>query len=291
MSSPLDIEAGRQGHDRLGFTLAMALAFHAALILGVAFDFEPPKAGTQSSRLEITLAQYSQEKSPDEADYLAQHNQEASGTLDEKQKLTTTEQAELEASQINEIYQQAQLDQSQLSERPILTTSGKSSFSAFSRAEDEQTQEDEGQDSELTPKVAKEIASIEAELDKLRQDYAKKPKVKRLTSVATKASPEARYLFEWEQKIELMGNHYYPKEARAAKIYGDLRLQVTIYPNGSLDKVTILRSSGHDILDQAAIKIVKRSAPFKPLPAEIIKDADRLEIIRTWQFQRNFVTH
>lgn len=267
----------------------MALAFHAALILGVGFDYEAIAAGKQSSRLEITLAQYNQSSSPEEADFIAQHNQTASGTLTEKQKLTTTDLTPLESSHINAINQE-QKQQSQLGKRPLVTTTEQSDFSIVSDSNNETLETQASKDQQHKPKLAREIASIEAELDKLRQDYAKGPKTKRITSVATKASPEARYLFEWEQRIEQIGNHYYPAEARARKIYGDLRLKVTIHPNGSLDKVVILRSSGHKLLDQAAIDIVKRSAPFKPLPADMMANADRLEIIRTWQFQRNFVT-
>ena len=47
------------------------------------------------------------------------------------------------------------------------------------------------------------------------------------------------------------------------------------------------KSSGHKLLDDAAIRIVKLSAPFAPFPAEIRKETDILDIIRTWQFRNN----
>jgi len=46
----------------------------------------------------------------------------------------------------------------------------------------------------------------------------------------------------------------------------------------------IPRSSGHRILDAAAVRIVKLAAPFAPLSADIRKDTDILVITRTWTF-------
>jgi len=60
---------------------------------------------------------------------------------------------------------------------------------------------------------------------------------------------------------------------------------VAINPNGTIHSVEILESSGHRILDQAAVQIVHLAAPFQSFPPEIRREYDRLEIIRTWQFE------
>jgi protein TonB len=49
----------------------------------------------------------------------------------------------------------------------------------------------------------------------------------------------------------------------------------------------ILESSGKQVLDDAAVRIVRRSAPFAPFTEEMKRDIDLLEIIRTWQFKGN----
>jgi protein TonB len=49
----------------------------------------------------------------------------------------------------------------------------------------------------------------------------------------------------------------------------------------------VVRSSGHDVLDQAAVRIVQLAAPFAPFPPDIAAETDVLDITRTWQFQRN----
>ena len=51
-----------------------------------------------------------------------------------------------------------------------------------------------------------------------------------------------------------------------------------------MDDFRIMESSGSQILDEAAKKIVRLAAPFEPLPEEISFDTDILEIVRTWRF-------
>ena len=52
-------------------------------------------------------------------------------------------------------------------------------------------------------------------------------------------------------------------------------------PDGSLKQVKVLDSSGHKILDEAAVRIVKLAAPYTPFPEEMRREVDVLEIIRT----------
>lgn len=68
--------------DRLGFTLFLAALIHLALILGVGFTMVEPKQ--ISKTLEITLATFKSEKKPEKADFLAQDNQQGSGTWTRK---------------------------------------------------------------------------------------------------------------------------------------------------------------------------------------------------------------
>ena len=84
-----------------------------------------------------------------------------------------------------------------------------------------------------------------------------------------------------------MGNLNYPQQARQNKLYGSLRLMVAVTPDGSLKEVVLLETSGHKVLDDAAINIVRLAAPFAPFPDELRQTTDVLEIIRTWQFRKN----
>ena len=90
---------------------------------------------------------------------------------------------------------------------------------------------------------------------------------------------------KWINKVVFVGNRNFPKEALSQKIFGSLRLATTLKPNGTIHSVEILQSSGHSVLDNAALQIVHLASPFPPFPPEIRKDTDQLEIIRTWNFE------
>ena len=95
------------------------------------------------------------------------------------------------------------------------------------------------------------------------------------------------YLNSWERKVEKIGNLNYPQEAKRKKLYGSLLLLASILPNGNLKEVRIVETSGHEVLDRAALSIVQMAAPFAPFPKEMEKEIDLLEIIRIWQFRKN----
>jgi protein TonB len=41
------------------------------------------------------------------------------------------------------------------------------------------------------------------------------------------------------------------------------------------------------VLDEAAMRIVRLAAPYSPFPEELRVTTDKLEIVRTWQFEQN----
>lgn len=97
----------------------------------------------------------------------------------------------------------------------------------------------------------------------------------------------ANYLESWRRKVERIGNLNYPEEAKEKRLYGSLVLHVAVRADGSLEGVRVLRSSGHQVLDEAAVRIVELAAPFAPFPDDIRAHHDVLDITRTWQFLRN----
>ena len=87
--------------DRLTFTVFLALAFHGILIFGVSFAPEKQRAAPHT--LEVTLSQHRSDDEPDEADFIAQSNQQGSGDLAEKQELTTTEQVDFADNKLDKV--------------------------------------------------------------------------------------------------------------------------------------------------------------------------------------------
>jgi len=133
--------------------------------------------------------------------------------------------------------------------------------------------------------LSAEIASLEADLSLDQQLYAKRTKVHRLTAASTLRDKGAWYKEAWRKKVERIGNLNYPDAARREGIHGSLRLLVSINRDGSLFEVLVLESSGQPLLDQAAQRIVRLAAPFAALTGDLA-EFDRLEIIRTWRFER-----
>lgn len=129
-----------------------------------------------------------------------------------------------------------------------------------------------------------EIARLEAELVEQQAAAARNSQVRRLSSGTPMSSEEALYLKQWEQKVERIGNLNYPEAAREQNLGGRLRLLVIINTDGNLLEAQLLTSSGHRVLDEAAIRILNLAAPFAPLPPAITAQAEVLEIIRTWRF-------
>ena len=96
----------------------------------------------------------------------------------------------------------------------------------------------------------------------------------------------AAYLDAWRRKVERIGNLNYPDEARRQRIYGSLRMLVVVDRNGAVQELRVLESSGHAMLDEAAMRIVRLAAPFAPFSGELAQNFDQVEIIRTWRFER-----
>ncbi|WP_250460213.1 energy transducer TonB [Microbulbifer litoralis] len=273
-------------HDRFVFALFVACAFHAMIIFGVAFA--APEGRQAPPTLEVTLAQHHTARAPEDADYLAQHNQQASGSAERPRELSTDRRAEIADTAIRKVNPLPQQRAARPADqrRQLVTTIGESPQQAPELpAEDKHSDEKRGDAPTDLPPSNPEIASLQARLDKIRQTIAQRPRVRRLTSVATKASADAAYLHDWRQKVEAVGNDNFPEEALQQQITGSLRMMVRLLPTGAVEKVVILDSSGEPVLDDAAQQIVRLAAPFAPFPAEIRKEADRLEIIRTWRFE------
>lgn len=276
--------------DRLTFTIFLAIALHAAVILGITFTYVQSRSTSQT--MEVTLAQHESDTKPEEADFLAQADQQGSGTLDEKALTTSPNESEFQDT----VAQETAPDDlpEPVAEvvpevSPVITASASTTRKA---PEDDETPVEPEETKPETPRKSLrqrslEIASLEARLDRKRQMYAKRPRIKRLTSLSTASSVDAYYLNSWRRKIESIGNLNYPQEASRRNIYGNLRLMVAIRPDGSLKEVELLESSGHQVLDEAAIRIVKLAAPFAPFPDKLRETTDLLEIIRTWQFRKN----
>ncbi|WP_312957923.1 energy transducer TonB [Stutzerimonas nitrititolerans] len=284
---PISANPGVRPADRLGFTLFIAAVVHAALILGIGFTLNEPSQ--LSKTLEITLSTFKSEEKPKEADFIAQDNQQGSGTLEHKASPKTTEQAPFQDTQIRKVTPAASPPPSNPVETPKTAVAtrkplpDKTPDKPQKNKPQPQTQPAPVFDSS---QLSAEIASLEAQLSKDRQEYAKRPRVSRQNTAATMRDISAWYRDEWRKKVERIGNLNYPDEARRQRIYGSLRMLVIVKSDGTVEELRVLESSGRPVLDEAAMRIVRLSAPFAPFSGELARNYDQVEIIRTWRFER-----
>lgn len=271
--------------ERFGFTFFMSACLHVIVIAGVGFSFMTESASTPA--IEITLAQYRSDIAPDEADFIAQENQIGSGSVDEAIAPATPFESMLYDEHIQEVQPIPTPAPSALQLEDIRILTSSDADEALRQQMDSQTPEDSPVLSEhSSPQdIAFAIASLQAQLDLQQQAYAKRPRRYTISSASTQQRHDALYLDNWRKRIELIGNQHYPEAARQNEIFGSLRMMVTLRPDGSVAEIRILQGSGHLILDQAAVDIVRLASPFDPFPGELRDNVDLLEIIRTWRFR------
>lgn len=106
----------------------------------------------------------------------------------------------------------------------------------------------------------------------------------RTVSAASHEARDAEYLARWRDRVEKFGTQYYQSRIKQAPLSGEVRILVSIGSKGQLLQAVIRQSSGQPSLDAMAMEILRKSAPFEPLPEAMRKDTDVLEIIRTWKF-------
>jgi protein TonB len=129
---------------------------------------------------------------------------------------------------------------------------------------------------------ARAMVRMEAEIARSIEEYNQRPKRKFL-GARVEEYRFAQYVEDWRHKVERIGNLNYPPAAKG-KLYGNLVLTVAIKNDGNLERVELNRSSGHKLLDDAALRIVRMAAPYAVFPDAIRRDTDIIEITRTWSF-------
>jgi len=278
--------------DRFSFTLFLALALHAIIVLGITFAPEEPRSSSQT--MEITLSQFDDETEPDKADFLAQTNQKGSGSKEEPVEMTSPNPSDVNQNKIEPVQPEppSRSEPVNRQEQTVVQTSAETQTSAPEpdKAEPEVDEPLPVREKKSLMERSLEIASLEARFDRQRQAYARKPRVMRVTAASTLKSSNAFYVRSWIDKVTRVGNINYPSEAERAKLSGRARILVSLRKDGTVKELAILESSGSSVLDDAAIRIVRMASPFAPFPDSMKEDVDELEIIRTWEFGKRGLT-
>ncbi|MBL3599879.1 MAG: energy transducer TonB [gamma proteobacterium endosymbiont of Lamellibrachia anaximandri] len=277
--------------DRLGITLFLAACLHALLILGVTFKFEdrkPPDHRQQSLEIMVVRQPKAPPEKEEKADFLAQVAQSGGGSEKTPKKPATEAivqpTPEPAPKQARSAPKMSQPQASPRAEKRLITQT-----KATIKLKTEQAQPEPKKRltaAQLLASKNLEIARLTADLEEKSQAYAKRTR-RKAVSASTREYKYSAYLESWRRKVERIGNLNYPDEAKRQRLYGNLVLHVAVKADGTIEQVRILHSSGHKLLDDAAIRIVRLAAPYSPFPNNIRKETDVLDITRTWQFLRS----
>jgi protein TonB len=279
--------APRTSNDPLLVALTVALAFHALVILGISFDIERAQPPAPERTLDITLVQPTPESEPVETpDFLAQQSQEGGGEETIRERRTSplgnpeaapnpTPALELERSGSEQPQPRRQPEVITAPEapqkrptpppEPVVEAPPRTSLS------------------QLLASTQLEIDRLTAELDRRTLSASQRDR-RKAVNASTQEYKYAAYLESWRRKVEKIGNLNYPEEAKRRKLHGNLLMLVSVRADGTVERISVRRSSGHSVLDDAAVRIVRLAAPFAPFPPEIREEVDVLDITRTWQF-------
>lgn len=274
-------------NDRFGISLFLAAIVHGLVILGIAFGVDLMPARYVPPSLDVTLVQTETHEAPEEAKFIAQANQQASGSTDEPNRptspVTSLDPRPHDGTAPMQIQAQSPV---QPAEEQVQTMTARRSD--YQVPTEEQTRQEqpvpERRGRELVDRSL-EIARLAAEISEREQRYAERPRRHYLSFSSAKSVIEADYFRAFKEKVERIGNLNYPDVALRRKLEGELILHVTINRDGKVVDIELGKSSGHQVLDDAARRIVRLSEPFAPFDREMRKAYDELVITRTWRFE------
>lgn len=262
--------------------IAIATLAHGVLL---SIHFGMPNV-EQASNKDTTIAVQISPSQVKEADFLAQQDQKGGGETEEKQRKSTPIQepnpeTKMGEKQLDSLQQLQQKQELNFDEKVLMTV-----LSWQKQNEEKQRKKQQEALEREAAANAKMIASIEAQYLQRQQDLSRMQSTETVSSLVTaKQEATAPYLEKFRQKVELYGNRDYPEQAKIQALAGEVRLMVILNSQGGIRDIRLMKSSGHEILDKAAIDSVKKSAPFGIFDERLReKQISELRIIRTWRF-------
>ncbi|WP_070359829.1 TonB family protein [Duganella sp. HH105] len=238
--------------------------------------------------LEVILVNAKHSKAPLKADALAQANLDGGGTVDkgrskspmpDMRKMETGDSIKAAKRRIAELEEQ---------QKNLLTQAAKQTAVTAPPVTEKNKPDPLPTGSDLL-ESSKAIARRVAEISETIEDQNKRPK-KTMITPSTREAGYASYYKAMQKRIEDTGTLNFP-QVNGRKLYGQLMLSIPVFQDGTIyDKegIKVERSSGNPALDEAAIRIVRRSAPFGKFPPNMLSvDRDDLwVVVTTFKFTR-----
>jgi protein TonB len=277
-------------NNSLLIALSVAIIVHLVLVLGI--NFTTPQPDKINKPIDITLVNTPVKSIPKQADFLAQENQSGAGEETKKPEPPAKNIPNKVNSQVKQVKKvtpketkpkETELKASKPKVVQKIITQPKAEKKVVTASKAEVVSKPEKRPQLTAESLHQQIAQLGTEIRQSKPS-ADQTKIKFVNSVSAHKYVAAQYMKDWESKVERMGNLNYPEAASKKNFSGTLTMDVGINADGSVYSIRINKSSGNPELDEAAIKIVRMSAPFAPLPLELRKELDVLVITRVWKF-------
>ncbi|MFZ6640279.1 TonB C-terminal domain-containing protein [Undibacterium sp. TC4M20W] len=283
--------AGKTEKLIFGVAITTSLVLHALALL---VHFVMPKTVENKSRepdLEVILVNSKHSKRPVVAEALAQADLDGGGAHDsgrsksplpDMNRIENGDALQTSTKKIAELEEQQKqlIDQTKLKD-------------IFRQEKQERKNTDDkpkpntGSDNAETSKA---LARGPAEIAQTIEDQNKRPKKISITP-STQKREDSLYYTQVRQRIEDTGTLNFPQKD-GKKLYGQMYVAIPISPDGSLYERNggpqVITTSGDKDLDAAALRIVRRSAPFKKYPKNAIPGDGNVyfEMIARFKFTR-----
>ena len=271
--------------------IAIALLFSAAvhgMIMSTKFTVINPRLFEDNSvPIEVVLVNAKSRDAPLDPDALGQVNLAGGGNTDDDRRMKSPLPASAETqSGSADMAMQAHVAVLEQKTRQLLTQLKQNAPSEpVAQTPQRETKQPDINVNQLAVQ-AREMAQLQARVSQQWDEYQKRPR-RAFVGANVREYAFARYVDDWVAKVERIGNLNYPEAARRQGVYGSLKLTVSIYADGRIEKIDVDRPSGSKVLDAAADKIVRLGAPYAQFPEEMRKKTDILSITRTWTFTRS----
>lgn len=291
-AAPAVPAAGAQaapGIPPLAIGIALSILIHAfALAVRFAPDVLPKQKATDQA-LEVVLVNARSRQKPVNPQALAQANLDGGGNTDQDRRAKTPLPASPRDQAGDQLVEtQRRVQELEAQQQKLLSQLKSTATTAPAERRLEQPDPSAPPLEALTgadlAAHALAMARKEAEIARNVDDYNKRPR-KRFIGARTQEYRFAQYIDDWRQKVERIGSLNFPAAARG-KLYGNVTLTVEVRHDGEIASLVLERSSGHKVLDDAALSIVRKAAPYPRFPQDIRREYDIVSITRTLMFLR-----
>ncbi|WP_371874478.1 TonB family protein [Duganella rivi] len=276
--------------NRLLYTaLAISLMAHGALLAMRFVAPTPAPVQATDPGLEVILVNAKHNKAPLKADAVAQANLDGGGTVDKGR--SKSPMPDMRKTEMGDSVKATKRRIAELEERQKnLLTQVNSASPVAAPPITEKAKPDPTPTGADLLESSKAIARRVAEISETIEDQNKRPKKTTITP-STREAGYASYYKTMQKRIEDFGTLNFPN-VNGRKLYGQLMLSIPVFQDGTIYEkeggIKVERSSGNPALDEAAMRIVRRSAPFGRFPPNMLSSEkdDLWVIITTFKFTR-----